>query len=308
MRPLVRQGAVEVDGNHNANHSYSHLFSTLRETPPLPVRLLIPALILLCAPILFASMGPGLELRQNRVFDLGPADSEPARIRASFLEHMLGYLFTPRDVRLSMDERLQLDVANAGNLLSSDAPLEQQLDRLLRARWQLSTEPRSIPERLEDFRTRHEAPRWRCETLRQSLAKPVPRRICRHPAGYLSVAETLAADGTVRETEIAIARGYDSGWEFHVYDVRGERALESDFGDARSPRMLAAPQSCAGCHYDPARGRFTRRPFFAPTPERTQALAEAAPTDRPRQAISPSISHAMRSATQSPTQAEPDFP
>lgn len=124
---------------------------------------------------------------------------------------------------------------------------------------------RRLPGRLDAFEALTRFRQWPSELVIASRAKHLPRRIYRNPgkAWSMSVAETLRADGSVRETEVVQRRTRtDDAVDFFVYDAHGELADAADFGAPGQPAMLPAPAVCVRCHYDGSHGRPRRLPAF----------------------------------------------
>ncbi|MEQ8662282.1 MAG: hypothetical protein RLW62_15815 [Gammaproteobacteria bacterium] len=124
---------------------------------------------------------------------------------------------------------------------------------------------RRMPATLAGFAAATGFRRWPHELVAASRAKHLPRRIYRNPGARwsMSVAETLNADGTVRETEIVERRAAaGQAVDFFVYAGDGRLAAAADFGAPGQPALLPAPAICARCHYDPASGRPRREPTF----------------------------------------------
>jgi hypothetical protein len=96
--------------------------------------------------------------------------------------------------------------------------------------------------------------RWQRVLHAKSRAKRLPRRVYMRRDGALSVAETLAQDCSVSETEV-IARRPDGALNYWVYDANGRLTPESHFpaptrGGQYVTALKLAPDSCMGCHYD----------------------------------------------------------
>lgn len=197
------------------------------------------------------------------VVHLGDSSDHGDRFRARLLAHDLAFYLGEEAVSLHSTEALHLEFVSGVAPIDPERPLEPQVERLRRLRAPAPDGSR-LPADLASLEARFPERDLRCETLTDSWAKPQPRRICRDDAGQVSIAETLRDDGTVRETEVALARpGAPERWDFLVYDEAGRRSFTSDFGTDDAPRILPAPQSCAACHYDDAAGSFRRRPLWA---------------------------------------------
>lgn len=220
------------------------------------------------------------------VVHLGDASDHGDRFRARLLAHDLAFYLGEEAVSLHGAEALRLELASGAAPIDPDRPLEPQVERLRRSQ-AAAPDGTSLPADLASLEARFPERLLRCETLTDSWAKPQPRRICRDEAGRVSIAETLRHDGTVRETEVALARpGAPGRWDFLVYDEAGRRSFTSDFGTDEAPRILAAPQSCAACHYDDRSGSFRRRPLWA-EPSRVARLGPSRSGGRPLRAPGP---------------------
>ncbi len=136
-------------------------------------------------------------------------------------------------------------------------PLERGEVSELRFFWQahyLDLRDERLPDELAAFAARYPYTSWEARRVERSAVKGLPRVL--YANAEVSVAETLDA-GSVRETEVAVARRDGSGnFDFYVYDARGKIAVESTFPIGPRP----APTMCAACHFDPESGKFTRSP------------------------------------------------
>lgn len=84
-----------------------------------------------------------------------------------------------------------------------------------------------------------------------SRAKNEARRIYEHPEGDLYVAETVDAEGTVRETEVLFRATRDDGHlDFAAYTADGVITDRSSFATPSSTLVLASPYTCLTCHVD----------------------------------------------------------
>lgn len=185
--------------------------------------------------------------------------------------HWLGFLLGERAVRVSRTPAGRTRVAVVGTVRTPDAlrlvsalrhaPATADAAAARVAREAL----RRFPGRLDAFEAATRFRQWPSELVTASRAKHLPRRIYRNPgkAWSMSVAETLRADGSVRETEIVQRRsGTRDSVDFFVYDARGELADAADFGAPGLPAMLPAPAVCVRCHYDGRHGGPRRLPAF----------------------------------------------
>lgn len=220
------------------------------------------------------------------VVHLGDPSDHGDRFRAHLLAHDLAFYLGEDAVSLHSTGALRLELAPDAAPIDPARPLQPQLERLRRSR-AAAPDGRSLPANLASLEARFPEEGLRCETLTDSWAKPQSRRICRDDAGRVSIAETLRHDGTVRETEVVLARpGTPERWDFLVYDEAGRRGFTSDFGTDEAPRILPAPQSCAACHYDDAAGAFRRRPLWA-DPSRIARLDSSRSGERAQRAPRP---------------------
>ncbi len=185
--------------------------------------------------------------------------------------HWLGFLLGERAVQVSRTRAGHARIAVLGTGRTPDAsrlvttlrtaPVTADAAAARVARAGL----RRVPGSLDTFAAASGYRRWPSELVRASRAKHLPRRIYRNPglAWSMSVAETLRADGSVRETEVVQRRaGTDGAVDFFVYDARGALADTADFGAPGQPAMLPAPAVCMRCHYDGSHGRPRRLPAF----------------------------------------------
>lgn len=104
---------------------------------------------------------------------------------------------------------------------------------------------------------------WEPDIIKRSDVKEKTRVIYRSPRGLsprISVAQTHDSEtgdlnAPIRETEIAIERGDNSGdWDFFAYDEQGQLQPYSEFPMGRRP----SPTICSGCHYDADSGTTSR--------------------------------------------------
>jgi hypothetical protein len=94
---------------------------------------------------------------------------------------------------------------------------------------------------------------WSQALHARSRAKRGPRRIFTRVDGQISVAETLAADCSVKETEV-IRRRRDGTLDYWVYDAQGRLTPFSHFPAPSNNKGFVtveklSPDSCMGCHY-----------------------------------------------------------
>ncbi|MEN9530491.1 MAG: hypothetical protein RI932_2364 [Pseudomonadota bacterium] len=87
----------------------------------------------------------------------------------------------------------------------------------------------------------------------RSRAKRGPRRVFARLDGQISIAETLAADCSVKETEV-IRRRRDGTLDYWVYDAQGRLTPVSHFPAPANDKGFVtveklSPDSCMGCHY-----------------------------------------------------------
>lgn len=117
---------------------------------------------------------------------------------------------------------------------------------------------RSFPPTLEEFMRSRFA--WTVGEGHVVASKPKrgPRRLLGSPDGSVLVAETLNADGSVRETEI-ILKGTraDGALDFVTYDANGRLDTASEFPlPSGEHRRIDSPYICMGCHQDMKTMRF----------------------------------------------------
>ncbi len=127
-----------------------------------------------------------------------------------------------------------------------------------------------MPETLDAFKDRHgdfSDGSWPIEFHPIAMAKFAGRRIYRKDGrkNGVSVAESVSADCTVRETEVVMARD-DGAMQFITYDAEGERVPYGYFptGLVDTDTVKYTPVSCMGCHYTLDTRRFAVQiPSFA---------------------------------------------
>jgi hypothetical protein len=91
-------------------------------------------------------------------------------------------------------------------------------------------------------------PAWEQEIHPISMAKLAPRRIYRHRAKGVSVAESLGTDCGLRETEVIVVQG--SGLAFWSYGATGTLQYHGFFPASRGVDAVKfTPDACLGCHY-----------------------------------------------------------
>lgn len=101
-------------------------------------------------------------------------------------------------------------------------------------------------DRLSDFEKVIRFRKWP-STIVNSRIKRGQRKIYRGilNSRKISVAESLDARGSVRETEVAFERIHRKGdYEFYTYDIQGKMVLESEFPAGKRP----SPSTCVSCH------------------------------------------------------------
>ncbi len=120
-----------------------------------------------------------------------------------------------------------------------------------------------MTEALATFEHNSRFKTWEPDIIKRSDVKEKTRVIYRSPRGLsprISVAQTHDSEtgdlnAPIRETEIAIERGDNSGdWDFFAYDEQGQLQPYSEFPMGRRP----SPTICSGCHYDADSGTTSR--------------------------------------------------
>lgn len=129
--------------------------------------------------------------------------------------------------------------------------LRKALDRLYHC-------SRAFPPTLEGFMSSRFA--WNVGEgfVLDSKPKRGPRRLLGNRDGTVRIAETLNADGSVRETEIVLSgTRSDGALDFLVYDANGKLDGASEFPLPNGEtRRLASPYVCMSCHLNPKTTKF----------------------------------------------------
>jgi len=110
---------------------------------------------------------------------------------------------------------------------------------------------RPLPGSLDVLRTRYgDYEEWALEDLPCGAPKDERRRVWSHPDGQVVVAETMTAEGEVRETEVLFYDLRDDGQlDFAAYDEHGDLMDRSTFATVGAgPITFGAPYICISCH------------------------------------------------------------
>lgn len=127
----------------------------------------------------------------------------------------------------------------------------------------------SLPQAQQELEMKLHYRRWPKEVVKLSRVKNRTRVLYRNPneAQPMSIAETHDSQSgdlktAVRETEVILKRLDGTGWDFYVFDSRGNRTVKSTFYNKAGHDVQAhSPYTCMTCHYDGANRQFQRSPL-----------------------------------------------
>jgi len=121
-----------------------------------------------------------------------------------------------------------------------------------------------VPDSLNELEDYYQFKNWAKETVELSLVKGTRRIIYRSPKALypISIAQTQRLDGTIRETELIIAReDLSQQFDFYAYNEEGLLTQTSLFHSKKGKEVQASvPYTCLTCHYNSHERAFQTAP------------------------------------------------
>lgn len=121
-----------------------------------------------------------------------------------------------------------------------------------------------VPETLKELEDYYQFKYWAKETIGLSPVKGTQRIIYRSKKNLypISIAQTQRSNGTIRETELIIAReDLSQQFDFYAYNEKGFLTQTSLFQSQNGKEVQASvPYTCLTCHYDSHERTFQTSP------------------------------------------------